>query len=117
MLFGVSVHEEAAAAVGVGRRFGIAFQYIWAMIFAVDGRPGDRPVAMRDEADVGDVLHGGIVLAFAGAGAPGGDVLAVLLKLAGVLGVGPGGFGVDGRLDLLWPQLGHVDPFFSSRNS
>lgn len=100
MPFGVSVHEEADAAVRVGRRFGIEFQYIRAMIVAVDGRPGDRPVATRDGADVGDVLHSGIVLAFAGAGVPGGDVLAVRLKLAGVLGVGPGGFEVDGRLDL-----------------
>jgi hypothetical protein len=48
MLFGVSVHEEAAAAVRVGGRFGIEFQYLRAMIFAVDGTPGDRRVATRD---------------------------------------------------------------------
>lgn len=89
------MHEEAAAAVGFGGRRGIEFQHIWAMIFAVDGRPGDRPIATRDGSDVGNIVHRGIVLAIVGTGVAGGDVLAIQLEVPCFLGVGPGGFEVD----------------------
>ena len=115
MLFGVSVHEEAAAAVSVGRRVGMEFQYIRAVIFAVDRRAGDNPVTAGDGADVGDVLYCRVVRAFAGAGVSGRDVRAVLLKIAP-------SFGrrfkwLPGRLRAGFvhgSELGHLDGFFSS---
>src|SRR3954471_10807166 len=88
--FGVSMDEETAATASVGFSSGLQSQHTGAVVARIHRRPGDGPVSARDWANVGQVLHSGIVLPRPSTGIAGCGVLAVLLKLAGRLRVGPG---------------------------
>jgi hypothetical protein len=89
VLFGISVHQESAAAKGLSVCRGLEPQNVRTMTRAVPRRPYNSPFTARDGADVGDAFHSRIILAFTGAGIAGGRVPAILLKLACVLRVGP----------------------------
>jgi hypothetical protein len=82
--------EETAATASVGFGSGLQSQHAGAVVARIRWRPGDGPVSARDWANVGHVLHSGIVLPRSSTGIAGCDVLAVLLQLAGRLIVGPG---------------------------
>ncbi len=60
--FGISVHEETAATASVGFGSGLQSQHTGAVVASIHRRPGDGPVSARDWANVGHVLHSGIVL-------------------------------------------------------
>ena len=95
---GVAVHQETGAAEGFGFCSWSESQHVRSVGFCIDRGASDGPVALRDGADVVDVLQFGIVLACACAGVSGGDFLAILFEIAGLLRVGPGkGFEVDSR--------------------
>lgn len=90
MLLRIAVHEESAAAECFGLWDGVQAEDIGPVIFGVDWRAGDGPIALGDRAHIANVLETGIVLASSGAGVSGGDVGAILFEVAGFLGVGPG---------------------------
>jgi len=90
MLLRIAVHEESTPAEGVGVGGGREPENIRPVIFGVDGRADDGPIACRDGADVSHTLKNGIVLAVSGARVSGGHVRAVLFEVAGFLGVSPG---------------------------
>jgi hypothetical protein len=73
------MHQEATATERVGLFFWSEPQNVGAMFGGIYRRPSDRPVSLRDGADVRDGLHIGIVLAVTGSGISGSNVLAVLL--------------------------------------
>lgn len=63
MLLGIAMHEESATAKSFGAGCRVQFQDVGAVIGGIDGRACDRPIALRDGADVGNILKRGIVLA------------------------------------------------------
>lgn len=90
MFFRVAVHEESAAAEGFSSGDWIEPENKRTVIFAVDRRARDGPVALGNRANVVDILKSGIVLAFSSTGISGGDVGAILFEVASFLGVSPG---------------------------